>query len=268
VFVDCRFELTAGTPRALDSVLLVRPLLTRDGEPRAVSDKDILRLWGVGAPRPPLTDDDKATIHRSLQGRWRQAEADAARGPRPLATGVGTLADKWKQPFLPVVEVPDEPIALPAGTAAGIVARRGADGVTRCSDARTGLALVLPSPTFLPPSDRMDATIGMAGATLDILDLGPVPPGGAADEIAGIVSNFIGEPPKPLALPGAGIVAAATGTVRHTEVIREVAAIAGGGNRLRLVLLLFEYPPALDVEATRALWSAVLGSAAFVEPRP
>jgi hypothetical protein len=268
-FVDCRLDMIAGTPRAATDVVVVRPMMKHDPSgPREVSVQDVLSRWNVGEPQPPLDDAARASLHDSLRGRWRKAQAYAARGPRPLATGVGTLADKWKGPFLPVVDDPGEPIALPAGTAAGIVARRGADGVTRCSDARTGLALVLPSPTFLPPSDRMDASVGMGGAILDILDLGPAPAGGAADEIAGIVSNFIGEPPKPIALPGAGIVAAATGTVRRSDVIREVAALAGGGSRARLVLLLFEYPPALDVEATRALWSTVLGSAAFAEARP
>jgi hypothetical protein len=281
-FVDCRFDLVAGAVRAADGVAiegarLLGPAREAGGEPaeRTAEPAEILALWGVGQARPRLDDDDKAFIHRGLLGRWRKREAQLARGPRPaMATGPGSLADKWSEPFLPTVGAAPaasaasdagEPIALPAGTAAGVTARRSPSGTAIYRDPRSGFTIGLPSPVFLAPSSDMDATVGVGGAVLHICHLPRTADVEALEEVASLVHEVTGAEAEPLDLVGDGVAAAAIATARQGDLVREVAAITGGhGSVAGTALLMLNYRTG-DVDAVAALtvWSAVLSSAAF-----
>jgi len=277
-FIDCQFDAMVGTPRTASGVELIRPRLANpDGTERPATADEILALWQVGKVGPVLGDDDKAFVHRGLQGRWRKREAYLARAPRPAPrTGVGSLADKWSEPFLPEVggsaaapaSEPGEPVELPRGTAAGVVARRTASGVVVYRDPRSELTLALPSPVFLSPSPDMDATAGVGGAVLHVCRVALAPGVRESDEVLALVRDLTGAEPEPLEL-GAGVTAAAVGTARQRDAIREVAAIAGGqGERAAVVLLMLDYGPAeLDAVAALTVWSAIVSSAAFGRPR-
>jgi uncharacterized protein YjbI with pentapeptide repeats len=97
VFIDCRFDLTAGTPRSVTGIDIQGATLTNpDGTTRIAAASDVLALWQVGKARPTLGNEDRAFLRKGLQGRWRKRESAATRAPRPpAATGVGSLADKW-----------------------------------------------------------------------------------------------------------------------------------------------------------------------------
>jgi hypothetical protein len=277
-FVDCQLDLTCGRPREVAGVEIERPRLSNpDGAERAAAAAEIFALWGIGQVQPTLTDEDKAFIHRGLKGRWRKREAYLARGTRePPRTGVGSIADKWSEPFLPDVASspasgtpleaePGEPVTLPAGTAAGVVVRRGASGVAVYRDPRSGFALALPSPVFLAPSPDLDATAEVGGAVLHICRLPRAPGVRPADEVAGRVREITGAAPAALELTRPGVSAAATATARQGELVREVAAIAGGaGDEAAVMRLMFDHSSdALDAVAALTVWSAVLGSASF-----
>jgi uncharacterized protein YjbI with pentapeptide repeats len=277
-FVDCQFDLVVGSPRDLSNVEIDRPRLsTPEGTFREATAAEVRAFWQSGKLLPHLTDEDKAYVRRGLQGRWRKREAHLARGPRPpAATGIGSIADKWSEPFLPTVASsppaavrPDvgEPVELPAGTPAGVSARRGPAGVTIYRDARSGFGVVLPPPVFLPPSDHRDATAGIATAAILHIRYLPRAPGSVApaDEVASLVHDLTGQTPEPLELIEPGIAAAAIATARNDELVRETAAIVGGdGARSGVMVLALDFSTdEIDAMTSLTLWSAILCSAWF-----
>jgi hypothetical protein len=269
VFVECQFDLAAGIPRSTTDVLIARPLLAI-GEDAAheVAADQILAMWQVGRPQPPLTDDDKAFIHKGLLGRWRKREERIARGPRPpAAAGVGTFADKWSGDFLRADPAPAAAMVLPAVTPRGISAVVGTSGIALYRDARSRFSMALPSPLFLDPSPEMDATCGVAGAVLHVCRVPRRTDGNAIDAVLGLVRDVSGAAPH-VVTPGPGVIAAAAGFGRRGDAVRQVAAFAGGaGDEAATILLMFDYGASqLDAVTALTVWSAIVGSASFGEP--
>jgi hypothetical protein len=162
VFVDCQFDLAAGMPRSTTDVLIARPLLAvGEDAAREVAADQILAQWQVGRPQPPLSDDDKAFIHKGLQGRWRKREERMARGPRPpAAVGVGTIADKWSGDFLRA-----DPAPASAGTRTEVARRLTAAGATGAEGVVASLVTV---------HDLRGLALTIAGMGSEVLDPGAV----------------------------------------------------------------------------------------------
>jgi O-acetyl-ADP-ribose deacetylase len=85
VFVDCRFEAVAGTPRDFDPIEIVRPDLSAAGDGSSIgSASDVLTSrWQVYGKKPHLSAEDKAFIRQSLQTRWKRRQR-----PAPVTTKV------------------------------------------------------------------------------------------------------------------------------------------------------------------------------------
>lgn len=161
----------------------------------------------------------------------------------------------------------DEPIALPAGTVAGAVARRTASA-TLYVDPRIGLALALPPAVFISPGEYTDMACGIDRALLQVSYVPRVEGVRPTDKVTALVQDLTGQVPEPFELTGPGVAAAAVATLRSDDDIRAVAALAGehaGG--LAVVLLSFDYRTTeLDTATALTLWSAILASATFGVP--
>ncbi|HET7501357.1 MAG TPA: pentapeptide repeat-containing protein [Kofleriaceae bacterium] len=274
-FVDCQLDLIGGTPRDATGIEIMRPRLSGpDGAVREATAAEVLALWLSGRFPPDVSLEDKEFVRRGMRGRWRKREAYLARGPRPpVPTGVGSIADKWKEPFLPQVDEPvvaarapaGEPVELPDGAPAAVSARRGTNGVVVYRDARSGFGVALPSPEVIAPGDQADASFAIATyALLDLRHAELARGASPADEATRIARELSGVTPEQFELGGPGVLAAAIATRGSAGLVFKHAVLAGGdGERVSMAILALSFSTELDPQTFRAIWSAILGSAWF-----
>jgi O-acetyl-ADP-ribose deacetylase (regulator of RNase III) len=79
VFIDCRFESAAGTPRDFEPLEIIRPDLSVAGDGSLIgSASDVLTSrWQVYGKKPHLDAEDKAFIRRSLLAGWKRRQRPA-----------------------------------------------------------------------------------------------------------------------------------------------------------------------------------------------
>ncbi|HEU4732606.1 MAG TPA: pentapeptide repeat-containing protein [Kofleriaceae bacterium] len=274
-FVDCQLDLIGGAPRDVAGLEITRPRLSApDGAVREATAPEVLRYWQSGRFAPGVTAEDKELVRRSLRGRWRKREAYLARGPRPpLPRGVGGVADRWAEPFLPRVDEPvaaarpaaSAPIALPEGTPAEVTARQAPGGVVVCRDARSGFGVALPAPDFITAGGRYDDVCFLIARDAQLgIQYRPATGSSPGEGATRIARELSGTEPELLELSGEGILAAALATRRSEGLWFTYAVLAGDdGERGSLAVLTLAFTNDFDPGSSRAIWSAVLGSAWF-----